>query len=477
MIALLWVALLGDPAISAVETPDQVAQWVASDLVTVPVEDQPFQRYLWVPSWADVKWHHASTYAVNLAVSRSGVIQQPTYIANGWIQRWDLRQLVQTDVQLKNITAVWDGLGSQEPYFPIAGVSVSSFKKLAQFETVVGVQYPVYRTDWFVSKALSSIDGGKYLEFRGFSNLKSDDGRTPEEIALARFGVFEQAAKDVDGDRRVGMFQSQVTGKARSVIALNGLVGFAWITEDLFDEDTEAINHPIYNLLENQVRGHEIIIELPNGLHAFLITDDKGNVLDEAPPNLVADHRIPAPHTKRLQGGAISCIRCHASGQGLRDCANDVQKLLAGPLAVLGDLNDKTGFAYDEIATRYAGRKFERSLVLGRLNYQDAVDDVTNGTMTVEEIAELVSSMYAGMRYELVTAEVALKELGFKLVDDEEKPVNPSAIMAQLVEVNPTLTEDPSIAALFAGIPIRRTDFERVYGELLIRSIEWRKER
>ena len=57
--------------------------------------------------------------------------------------------------------------------------------------------------------------------------------------------------------------------------------------------------------------GGEVIFQLPNGLHAYLIVDGSGQRLDQAPVHIVHD----------LDGAPIStgldCIRCHA--QGFRD--------------------------------------------------------------------------------------------------------------------------------------------------------------
>lgn len=475
--------VLFDPTIDGIETPDVVAQWVASDLATVNPIDQPFQRYVWVPSWSDPKTPHALTFAVNAAASRSGIIQQPTMLANGWLQRWDLRRLVQTDEELANLIKVWDSLIVDEPYFhdrQTATISPAVALRLATLGPVGEMGCPVYRGDWFLSKLLGTIDGGKYIEFRGL-RATGKDGRTQEQLALARLGVFEDASVEVDGDRRVGMFRSGVTGKARSVIALRSLIGWAWVTEDIFDEDVDADTHPIYNLMNNNYRGREIIATLPNGLHAFLITDDKGNILDEAPPQLVADHMIPAPYTKRLQGGAISCIRCHGIGDGLRDCRNDVASLLSNNLTPLDDLTLPDGVnSYDEIATRYSGRAFERSLIFGRQDYADAIRQVSGGLLTTQQMSQLVTDVYGGFHYDMVDSEVALRELGFNLNDPDNK-IQPSVVFSQMVDfpdaANGIALEDPSIAALFSGIPIRRTDFERVYGQLLFRSIQMRNKK
>ena len=484
---MIWLALIliPPPEIQPVETPEDVAQWVVTDLLTVPAQDQPFQRYVWVPSWSSQEWHHAITFAINASASRSGTIQKPVLVANGWLQRWDLRQLVQKQEQLDRLTIVWDSLLELEPYFHVKGtgvpISTISYRLQPLGDLADAVGLPVYRGDWFLVHLLSAIDGGAYQRFRGFAGVNAEGGRTPEERVLSQFGVFEAQAIQVDGDRRVGMFESGVTGQSRSVMFLSGLGGYAWITEDVFEGDSGADRSAIHNLLENNFRGREIIFELPNGLHGFLITDDKGGILSEAPPELVSDYTIPDGEPKRLDGGAISCIRCHASEQGLRTCRNDVAKLLAGPLRVLDDLTvDGNVNAIDEIATRYSGRKFDRGIRIGRENYEIAVDELTGGQMNVEELSNLVGEIFSQYKYGSVTPEIALRDIGF-VVSGEDSP-SPVVFFREVVALNQDVggfrTESPEIAALYVGdIPIQRFDFERIYPFLLERSIQWRKNR
>jgi hypothetical protein len=360
---------------------------------------------------------------------------------------------------------IFDEMYASDPYFHDISDGSISFQVFEQVAPVAlqvpNVGFPVVRADWFVTKTLSSIEGGKYLELRGLVDN--------EASSLSRFGVFEDTAVLVDGDRRVGMFRSSVTGKARSVMALHTFIGYAWITEDIFDEDVDETRHPIYNLMENEYRGREIIAEMPNGLHVFMITDDTGKILREAPPELVTDHRVPAPNTSRLQAGAISCIRCHAEDSGLRTCVNDVTKLLAGPLSLVGDQ-----VFVDDVTTRYAGRRFDRTISLGRENYEAAVDQLTGGELDVPELSLLTANVYAQYRYEMVDAAVALKELGFDIsgVDPfiDTKLILREVLSFDAASFDTFILEDPAIAALIEGVPIRRSDFDRIHARLAYRS-------
>jgi len=401
---------------------------------------------------------------MNTVVSRSGSLQFPTMLANGWLQRWDIRELVPNEKLHPIIMREVLKLYATDPYFHDVRDGSIDFLVFEQLLPIISelpdTDTPVVRADWFVVKALTSIEGGRYLELRGLIDS--------EEASLARVGAFEAQAIAVDGDRRVGMFQSKVTGKARSVLALNTFVGRAWITEDIFDEDVDESRHPIYNLIDNNYRGREIIAEMANGLHLFLITDDKGTILREAPPQLVTDHRVPSPNTDRLQAGAISCIRCHAEESGLRSCDNDVAKLLAGPLV----LNGERQFV-DDVTTRYSGRDFDRHLLLGREDYEATIDRLTQGEMDVVKLSQLLSDIYSQYRYELVTPEKALREAGVDM-EGVDPFVEPVLIFREFLAIDSSSNgllslEDPSIAALSSNIPIRRSDFERIHPRLAYR--------
>jgi hypothetical protein len=476
--ALTLAAILIDPpaGLARVEAPEDAVRLVAADLATLPEPDRSSVRYLWIPPGAPENAHHAIAFAVNTAATRSGRLVPGVLV--GSLHRFDLREVCPDPKLFPKVAGEWDRIALEDPYFRRAGTLHPSIA--AAWIAAGGLaEPPVCRADRWLSQALSA-NRGRYLELRGLAEITADETRSPEEIALARVGIFERPAIDIDGDRRVGMIRSDVTAKPRAVLALRGLVGSAWITEDLLDGDSlETDRHPLYHLLDSRPRGHEIIAELPNGLHLFLITDDRGTILREAPPDLVADSRVPEPHTRRLDGGAISCIRCHASGDGLRDCANDVARILATDVRILGDGDLAPELAREKIATRYAGRDFERHLERGRLDYSAAVDELTGGELNVRELSDLTAAIYGELRYPLVDPARAVAELGFRI---EDESLDPAAVLRELLPTpvpvpGVAITEDPTVALLAAGVPIGRDDFDRVFGELLIRSAPWRNQK
>jgi tetratricopeptide (TPR) repeat protein len=56
--------------------------------------------------------------------------------------------------------------------------------------------------------------------------------------------------------------------------------------------------------------GGEIIFTLPNGLHAYLLSDGQGRRLDKGPVTIVSDPKRP----DRAVENGISCMSCHARG-------------------------------------------------------------------------------------------------------------------------------------------------------------------
>jgi hypothetical protein len=214
---------------------------------------------------------------------------------------------------------------------------------------------------------------------------------------------------------------------------------------------------------------------MSNGLHLYLITDEAGQILRAAPDDLVADHRIPPPHTNRLDGGPISCIRCHAGESGLKPCRNDVAAILATDVRILGDGDRTPEEAAAAIATRYAGRDFDRSLERGRLDLDATIDALTDGRHDAQSLFTATADMFGEHQYPAVDAQRACLAIGFRVDDSADSAAVLRELLPTPVPVpGIAITEDPTIALLAAGVPIGRTDFDRILGELLIRSAPWR---
>lgn len=338
----------------------------------------------------------------------------------------------------------------------------------------------VVRYDYFLTKALSTLDGGLYYKFAGIK-AKPSGGKSSQDAFLASLGADEDLVAALRTDQRVAMFRSNVTGKPRRIDAFQGAgvrpgsgTGLITVTHDIADENVDPRRDPIRNLLDFNDDAREIIAEKPNGLHIFALFDGDGNLQDAAPDNVVKDHTIPSPHTARLQS-AISCIRCHGPHEGFQPFTNDVQKMLSGLLDVFGDLDGRSSIpdTLDRLAGLYAG-DLQKPVQRGRDDYNSAVFRTTGG-MGVVDTSAVVSQIYGGYNFSLVDAYTACLELGYQVPErDAVGYLNQllPPLQKDAVGVSP---EDPVIGALKAGLKVNRYQWEQVYADAAFRAIQTRK--
>lgn len=492
------------------DTTDAVA-WAVQDIMLRPAADRPFLQYLWVPPWGSIAWHQANSFLVNSAVSQSSVIALPEGVAGGWMMVWDLRKLAPKDADLQRLLIVRNALSFKEPYFHLElpkGQAVAC----RQYQHIDGKIYharrfvpaphvaqgyalleqetlsfaPLLRADDFLRRIASTVDGGLYYHAIGFI---TNGKRLTEKEIFRLVGLDVALSREVEGDDRAAMFQSGVTGKPRMIEQVQGAVGKARITYDVFDEDVDADRHAVYELLDmvNRARGKELIYERPNGLLGYFLTDGEGKLVDVAPPNLVSDHQTPAPVTKQLYP-PLSCIRCHGQNAGVQIIRNDVTTLLAsgrdGDVDVFDDLSNRSTNRFatvDRLAGLFAASdKFYNDIALQRVRYADAVWTATRGmavegkdNVTIKTSKEL-ADQYAkywyptGLSQGNVSADQAAMELGHKVTKEGEgaaflrQTLKPGRVDF-VVDGVPVESADPSLAALRRGLTIRRQDFERIY--------------
>lgn len=474
-----------------VPTPSEAVGWALGDLSTVAEADRAFQRYVWLPPWADERWIAAVNFAVNTAASHSNVVQLATPCANGWLMRYDLRRLAPSIQQLQKLLATWDGLALQDPYFhvPLVNSNVPAAvlaPHLKQQEAVAlaGLSLStgaIYRADFLLVKMLSTLEGGKYYDFLQVQR-KVAINTSPQSVWLSSLGVFEATTKSLAADQRTAIFRSGVTGKPRRIDVFYGLGrggNLATITHDVADEDVDAGQHPIRNLLAFDDRGREVIVERPNGTQAFALFDDRGNFVDSVPDNIATDHTVPAPHTKRLQS-AISCIRCHGPFDGYQPFGNDVQTILRSRLDVFSDLAGN-GITREQVIDRLAGLYAgqldvpDGPIGRGRRDYSSAVYRIVGGAYgdapsVVTAASDHVSQIFANYRYDVVTPQRAAIELGLSV-----EPKDGVAGLSQLLGDGVGVAVDPIEGTLRAGIAVNRSDFEHVYADLALTASRTRK--
>lgn len=535
--------LIGEPidSVNILSIPANAVSMAVADLGGIPAADQPFQRYIWIPS-PNKQRIGAVCYAVNLSVSQASTIIKPKVLNKSHMLRFDLRVLAPQESQLAKMLVLWERLGN-DPYFHInatandalptdaiviksdltdpagsirfkAGgklwfktneglfflwngtqwisdqsIIVNNPKKVSTYGAHCGLEQSVLlqgltksnaavvRYDYFIAKVLTTLDDGLYYDFVGIV-ANPGGGKTSQEAFFASLGVDEKIIENLRSDQRAAMFRSNVTGKPRRIDAFQGPnvrpgvgSGLITVTRDMADENIGPNGDPFRNLLVLKDDAREVIAERPNGMHIFALFDGKGNLQRAAPDNVVKDHSVPAPHTARLQP-SISCIRCHGPNQGFQPFRNEVQVMRNGLLDIFDDLQSRKAIpeTLDRLAGLYAG-DLTKAINRGRDDYADAVFITTEG-MSVSEVSAAVSTIYGNYYYDMIDAQVALRELGFDVPKEHSVTYLNQFVPPLQRDVLGISPEDPIIGALKSGLSINRSQWEQIYADMAFRGLQ-----
>lgn len=505
------------PALTKVADPYDAAAWAVQDALALKTLDPPQSAagclYLWIGPEENTNVAKVNSLAVNSALSHSSTIQLPELTAGGRLIRWDLAKLAPRPEDFRRLVGVINDLSIGEPFwhvdlkalglpaakcspfvwldgktyhatFSVPAPATAEAYQILQHET--GLKTPLMRADYFLRRISSTIQGGRYYHARGFitRDQHGKERRLTETEIFALFGNDVKLSRAVNGDDRVGIVRSGVTGQARAVEFGQGAIGGWRITYDRFSDNERLFAHPLYNLLSvvEKADGRETIFEMPNGLLAYILTDGKGNLVDEAPNKLVTDHRTPVPHPAQLFP-PLSCVRCHGPAGGVQRTPNDVQRLLrrSEQLDAFADFGG-TGFAQkdiDRLAGLYGG-DFDRRSRDARNRYADATFTATRGLTAAEAAAEW-ASQYEGYFQTPVTADRQLLDLGWKARSPQAANKALETLLVKqetdlLVFGQKATREDPLMPAPRLGVPIRRQDQERIFPESFRRAFLHRHE-
>lgn len=358
-------------------------------------------------------------------------------------------------------------------------------------------QAPVTTFSYFVFRSLSAIQedglfkdlwGGLYYDFAGIpeSNKK---GITDEDLLFDLLGVgdsskgitAESVYDKTGGDKRVAMFRSKVTGKARlfEMLRVQGAnldesQGILGISHDPEDKDVDIGRHPVFNLATKvKDRAREVIFEGKNGFHKFAAYNGEGKRQNEVPFNVANDSTIPTPYTQRLQPG-IGCMRCHGPDDGWKPAPNDVATILKN-FDVLTDLseNKKSQFEIlDRIRGQYNGNFELKLFPRGRADYANVTLKATgpwkkskDQTDVVRLSSARVSEIYRKYWYTTISAREALRDIGV-VIDAKD---DAAAKLRSLISGPPGSLEDVRIAALLSGLSLTRVDWALVRSFVLLR--------
>jgi hypothetical protein len=356
---------------------------------------------------------------------------------------------------------------------------------------------PVVTHDYFIARSQASIRdaklfeglfdvlyGGRYADFVGLP--RNTKGTTDLDQHFANLGVgngkpndFKRVFDTLRSDKRVAVFRSKVAGgRPRRIDFLPILAGSAFdnqrifsLTHDLKRSNLDIGQHPIMNLIDINADAREGIWTLANGLNAYALWNGAGALQEKAPDDVVNDHTVPAPFYRELQY-PISCRNCHEAegSDGWKPVVNDVERLFKG-LDVLTDLKGKhQQDVLDRIAGLYTGkpdqllRRLKDDYAAATLRSTGPWKESPDQTDVVTIVGKRVQNIWRSYFYDDVTPQRALRELGWEIpTKDAERVI--SKLLGSVIEEQQFgfVPEDPRIAALKAGLPIGRYEFDQTY--------------
>lgn len=156
---------------------------------------------------------------------------------------------------------------------------------------------PFVRIDWLVSAAT-------------LPPLYEDILQLPRNLHDLEdmLGVDGEQNIETHVARRAGMTLSGVSQNNRVVERHPARYGYYWKSYDF--ETSSGLQNMFVDPLDFHYAGGEMIWSLPNGMQGYLVTDNRGQRLLEAPTSIVTDKFA---EDKTVRNG-LSCIRCHDRG-------------------------------------------------------------------------------------------------------------------------------------------------------------------
>jgi len=221
----------------------------------------------------------------------------------------------------------------KQPSFPPAnGWQVMSAKEAVltpdtcgpdylSLQSLTGQDRPIVRLQTIL---VYGMQPPAYDEFLGHT------GKTRDEIYAQNLGV-DPTKKEAR--RAAAVLKSEVGNhKKRILLRRSGDWNEVWETLDFADHFQEE-NDPARTFVIDDLKpaGGEIIYSLPNGLFGYLLVNGKGDLVTEAPANVVSHFARPSPDpTIRIN----NCLDCHASGYILPP-ANFVEEMLESGVKIV----------------------------------------------------------------------------------------------------------------------------------------------
>jgi len=348
------------PIVSAAEMLNAIDK----DLKALPASARPFTRYLEIrhlnnqtsggafllsEEQLDAFRGGLSTLVNSLSWQRNVVPLVAVPDTSGTVLRLDLRNYTTSARELANMGIKGlQGSSDNWTYEDGFGLTPSAWDKIGKNDTY-HVQYSGATADYIRQATHSNfptIRGDLFVFIAGRSN-NSADSSTDKFLYYKILGIgpnFEDFNKALFRGRTISDMLSQGdTTIVRSGFAQSGVSdhnrlierhvipsyksparsdSFYWLSYDFSGSagNEHLESHPLgpADVFQNLNHGKhvfshaggEVIFSLPNGLHGYLLFTSKGELLDQAPSNIV--RYLDGKHSIVYNG--VSCMDCHKMG-------------------------------------------------------------------------------------------------------------------------------------------------------------------
>jgi arsenate reductase-like glutaredoxin family protein len=289
--------------------------------------------------------------------------------------------------------------------------------------------FPILRADWFVANALIAP---AYQQLLGAKDLAAFDDHVR----------FRSRDEDLAVKGAV-LFSSEVAIHNRALLRSPTVFGYYWRSFDYLastaDKDVMA------NVLSHKADAHEIIASAPNGLQHYLIVNSQNKIIDSGDPNIVIDRSTTWDN--KLVWTGISCMICHA--KGLKSFKDDVRALADANKRIFALVRQE----HLERFTDLFGPQIGKFVAADQDQYAQAIKQITG--LTPEKNAESLAKQFLDYVQRPVTLEQVSLETGYSR----------ATILAALKKHQGL---DPLLTQLIAGSSVRRDQFERSFGQLMV---------
>ncbi len=364
---------------------------------------------------------------VNSLSFGSAVVPPPSIDSNKLIYRVDLRQYGWN-------AATWDQISTDYPYLVRYDQNSSSLPydeaTAAEIRRETGTIAPFLQGDWLIAH------GSQAPLYYQVLNLS---GRTLNGIA----GVL---GVNIDNNIRNG--EAPRAGFTASKVSVNNRVierhelpasrGAFWLSYDFASNIGTSDIHA--NPLDFQEAGGEAIFNLPNGLQAYLIVNNVGNLIDKVPNDIATD---PNSRTREVGVGA-SCMGCH-NPNGIIE-ATDTVRLAASQNLV--DPREREA-ALELYVTRDI---MEGLMVNDQRRYGEARREAAITNFGADSMSRLVNGHEGNLAIGVIAGTLGIE----------------TAVLQDALVTSPRLFPDEILTVATPGGSISRSGFEAIVDDIIL---------